>query len=282
MYSHAANPVADHVEGDLFKIYFSTRNVKNESSIGWILLDINDPLNILEIASEPVLSPGKIGTFSDSGCSIGSIVNVHDKKYLYYMGWNLGVTVPWRNAIGLAISDDNGKTFHNYSEAPIIDRSQEDPYTVSYPWVIYENQKWHMWYGSNLEWGSDKADMHHMIKYASSNNGINWVRDGKVTISPQLPQEYAFAKPCVIKEDSKYRMWYAYRGEKYKIGLAFSNDGTSWTRCDDAVGILPSAEGWDSESIEYPYVFKHKEKLYMLYNGNDYGKTGFGIAILES
>ena len=38
---------------------------------------------------------------------------------------------------------------------------------------------------------------------------------------------------------------------------------------------------WDSEMICYPYVFEHKDDLYMLYNGNDYGKTGFGLAVLE-
>ena len=41
-----------------------------------------------------------------------------------------------------------------------------------------------------------------------------------------------------------------------------------------------SNDGWDSEMICYPYVFDHKGKRYMLYNGNDYGKKGFGLAIL--
>ncbi len=33
--------------------------------------------------------------------------------------------------------------------------------------------------------------------------------------------------------------------------------------------------------IEYPFVFDHKCNRYMLYNGNSYGKTGFGLAVLE-
>jgi len=33
--------------------------------------------------------------------------------------------------------------------------------------------------------------------------------------------------------------------------------------------------------ICYPYVFKHKGRFYMLYCGNGYGKTGFGLAVLE-
>jgi len=35
-----------------------------------------------------------------------------------------------------------------------------------------------------------------------------------------------------------------------------------------------------AESIEYAHVFDHKGSLYMLYNGNSYGKTGIGLAIL--
>jgi hypothetical protein len=43
-----------------------------------------------------------------------------------------------------------------------------------------------------------------------------------------------------------------------------------------------SEEGWDSEMMCYPYVFDHKGERYMLYNGNGYGKSGFGIAKLIS
>ena len=32
----------------------------------------------------------------------------------------------------------------------------------------------------------------------------------------------------------------------------------------------------------YPHVFKHKKNLYMLYNGNGYGKTGIALAKLEN
>jgi len=53
-----------------------------------------------------------------------------------------------------------------------------------------------------------------------------------------------------------------------------------WKRKDREVGIDVSASGWDSEMIEYPFVFDHKGERYMLYNGNGYGKTGIGLAVL--
>ena len=65
------------------------------------------------------------------------------------------------------------------------------------------------------------------------------------------------------------------------IGFASSQDGRSWVRNDALAGIDVSAEGWDSEMVCYPSVFEHRRYLYMLYNGNGYGETGFGLAVLE-
>jgi hypothetical protein len=80
-------------------------------------------------------------------------------------------------------------------------------------------------------------------------------------------------------------MWYAHRATKttadYRIGFSYSQDGIKWVRADSNAGIDVSDSGWDSEMICYPYVFKHREHMYMLYNGNDYGKTGFGYASME-
>ena len=89
------------------------------------------------------------------------------------------------------------------------------------------------------------------------------------------------SKPCVIRDDAFYRMWFSCRGDTYRIGYAESEDGVSWERMDERAGIDVSSSGWDSESIEYPCVFDHKGRRFMLYNGNNYGLTGFGLAILD-
>ena len=280
MYSHGANPVANHVSGHNFRIYFSTRDLNNRSSVAWVDIDLRSPTVIIQMATRPALSPGVIGSFDDSGCSIGSVVRDGKRLLLYYMGWNLGVTVPWRNAIGLAISEDEGDSFERVSIAPIIDRSDADPYTLSYPCVLRSGNGWQMWYGSNLRWGKTQADMFHVIKRATSCNGRNWERDGKVVLAP-AEGEYAFARPCVVKDEDRYRMWYAYRGDVYRIGYAESDDGMRWERRDREVGISPSAGQWDGESLEYPSVFDHDGCRYMLYCGDGYGRSGFGIAMLE-
>jgi predicted GH43/DUF377 family glycosyl hydrolase len=279
MRSHAAGPIAEPVEGDRFRIYFGCRDAANRTSIGSLELDITRPERILHLSSEPVIGPGRPGLFDDSGTSTGCLVRNGSARYFYYLGWNLGVTVPWRNTIGLARSDGPGLAFEKCSRAPLLDRCEVDPFSISYPWVMHDGDRWKMWYGSNLNWGAEAREMAHVIKYAESSDGIHWQRDGAIAINFASPAEYAIAKPCVVKEGSRYRMWYSHRGPSYRIGYAESADGIHWDRHDGAVGIDVSPTGWDSESIQYACVFRHRERLYMLYNGNSYGKTGFGLAV---
>ncbi len=281
MRSHAANCVALRIEGDRYRVFFSTRDAVNRASIGWVEIDLRRPREILAISQEPVLRPGEAGTFDDSGVSLACIVRDGNTFYLYYTGWNLGVTVPWRNSIGLAISTD-GLMFERFSPAPVLDRNHVDPYSLSYPFAMRDGNEWRMWYGSNLRWGTEQRDMDHVIKYATGSDAFTWKPTGRVCIGMEDPGEYAFSRPCVVRDGALWRMWYSYRGAAYRIGYAESADGLHWTRRDALAGIEPSPEGWDGETVEYPWIFDHDGERYMLYNGNRYGLTGFGLAVLET
>jgi hypothetical protein len=278
--SHAANPVAEQVDGDLYRIYFSTRDERNRSSIGFIEIDIRSPGNILRLPETAVLTPGDLAMFDDSGASIGCVVPVGQKRYLYYMGWHLTVTVPWQNTLGLAISDNQEQPFRRHSRFPIVALDHTDPYTISYPWVVVENGNFRMWYGSNIAWGARKEDMRHLIKYAESKDGIHWARHNVIAIDFSEPGEYAICRPCVRKDNGLYRMWFCARGSAYRIYDAESSDGIAWRRTSEPV-LQVSESGWDSDMVEYPFIFDHGGQRYMLYAGNGFGRTGFGIAVLE-
>jgi predicted GH43/DUF377 family glycosyl hydrolase len=281
MLSHAANTVAVNIGDDRFRIYFSTRNINRQASIGFVEVSMKNPTQILRVSEKPVLSPGEIGLFDDSGVSLSCIIPVENKLYMYYLGWNLGVTVPWRNSIGLAVSDDGGETFQRTSKAPLLDRNHIDPYSISYPFVFKDDEMYHMYYGSNLSWGAKQEEMAHLIKYAWSEDGRQFHRTGDIALNFKNEKEYAISRPFVFKDGDVYKMWYSYRGASYRIGYAESTDGIRFNRMDEKVGIDVSEQGWDSEMICYPFLFDHKGNRYMLYNGNGYGKTGFGLAVLD-
>jgi hypothetical protein len=284
MVSHATIPVAENRGGDLYRIHFSPRDGQRRSNGAYVEIDITNPTKILDVSEEPVLPIGELGTFDDSGAIPCWIVEYEGAKYLYYTGYNVGVTVPFRNFIGLAISRDGGATYQKYSRAPILERNEVDPYLTVTPCVLVEDGLWRMWYASGTKWverTGDKPRHYYHIKYAESRDGAHWDRQGVVSIDYGSPDEYAIARPSVIKDDGLYKMWYCHRGGKYRIGYAESLDGRQWTRKDDEVGIDVSQSGWDSEMIEYPFVFDHQGQRYMLYNGNGYGKTGMGLAVLD-
>ena len=286
MISHSSNPTALQLKDSVYRIYFGCRDKSDRGSIASFDLDLNslqDPDKPQNLSQKPVLGPGTTGGFDDSGLSMGAAVENEDgSRFLYYIGWNLGVTVPWRNSIGLAVAQPGEETFERFSRAPLLDRSDEDPYSMSYPWILkVESDKWLMYYGSNLSWGKTEKDMQHVLKVATSSDGIVWKRDRHTAVGLQ-GDEVGLSRPCVIKDKDMFRMWYSYRAGAYKIGYAESSDGLNWTRMDDKVGIDVSSEGWDSKSISYACVFDYAGKRYMLYNGNDYGRSGIGLAVANA
>lgn len=282
MLTHAANPTAQPLPGGRTRIFFSTRDAQNRSHIAAAVVELHPEPKLLELASEPLVGPGPTGSFDDSGTSMGCLVILEDALWLYYVGWNLGVTVPWRNSLGLAVSRDGGRTFSKHSAAPVMDRHAVDPFSLSYPWVMREGERWRMWYGSNLRWGGTERDMDHVLKYAESGNGLQWQRDGHPILPFANPNEYAQARPCVIRDPDRYRLWFAHRGDRYRLGYAESPDGRVWKRNDSAGALEAGAAGeWDAEMVTYPCVFDSAGARYLLYNGNAYGRTGIGLAVWE-
>ena len=279
--SHAANPFPEPLGGNLVRVYFSTRDSEQRSSISTCVMELGDPPRLLEVAERPVLGPGDVGLFDDSGASMGCLTQVGDRTFLYYLGWNLGRTVPWRNAVGLAIREPGSERFERWSLAPVLDRNPIDPYSVSYPFVLSTEDGYRMWYGSNRSWGADQASMDHILKDATSPDGITWSPTGTVVVDAETRSEYAFSRPCVVRDGDVWRMWYSFRGDAYRIGLAESTDGLHWKRRDDTAGIAPSADGWDSVQVSYAMVFDAAGERWMVYNGTRYGLTGFGLAIWE-
>lgn len=265
----------------VIKIYVTGRDLLNRSHIGYANFDLQD-FKIIEISNESVLELGTKGSFDENGTSYPYLFVEGSIYYMYYTGWIPGVLVPFINDMGLAISTD-GIKFVRYSKAPILHRNNDDYLGIGSMAILKEGSFFHMYYTSFNRWGKDSKDHKHYynIKYACSNNGINWDRFNHVCIDFKNKTEYSIGKPCVLRINEVYHMWYSYRGSFYKIGHAVSLDGRNWKRIDQEYSLLPSETGWDSEMVCYSHVFLVDDYLYMIYNGNNYGQTGLGIARME-
>ena len=279
--THAALPVVEPIGGGAWNLYLSLRDERGRARIGRTRLTL-DPPTLAPLEPDPVLDLGTLGAFDDSGVVTASLVSNQGRRCLFYTGWSLGVTVPFYLMSGLAISR-GGEPFQRVSAAPILDRNVADPYLTASPFVRVEDGRWRMWYVSGSDWTETSSGPRHRynIRYAESGDGLAWRRDGRVCLDYVSDLEYAFARPWVVKDAGTYRMWFAVRGRSYTIGYAESPDGITWERRDTVAGLAPSAEGWDGDMVEYPCVFDHDGSRYMLYNGNDYGRTGVGLARWE-
>lgn len=276
-------------KGEYVEVYFSPRDNLNRSRPAKIDLYINGKtFRIEKLSQKPLLELGELGMYDDSGVMPTCVISKGNKVIMYYNGWTLGKLIPFTSFNGIAESNDGGKTFKKLSLAPkALYRSDVDPYSTFAPYVLKHNGLWHMWYVSLTRWEmkNKNATHYYHIKYAISTDGIDWSRKGQVAVDFKSEFEYAIARPCVLFEDNIFKMWYSYRASEksktYRIGYAESSEGIKWVRRDEEVNLTISRDGWDNQMVCYSYVFKHKNKKYMLYNGNDYGKTGIGIAILN-
>lgn len=279
--SHAANPLAILLKDDIYRVFYSGRDNQNRSSVSYVDVDVIKN-KVVYAHDKPVFEHGLANSFYSDGVSIGNCYEADGKRYILFMGWQTSHNGHWRGDIGRLILHDDFSLALD-SESPFMAINDIDLISLSYPWVMAVNSGYKMWYGSTVTWDAGNNEMLHVLNYASSSDGHQWQRHG-LSVPYKLGVAQAFSRPSVIKVNNAFHMWFSYRsgsGEQYRIGYAHSLVGECWELRLAGTGIDVSASGWDSEMIEYPFVFNHKSELYMFYNGNGYGKTGFGLAKLS-
>jgi hypothetical protein len=284
--SHAANPTALARGGEQVRIFYSTRDAANRSSAAAIDIALDgDRFGVQGVPRGPLLTPGARGCFDADGVTVSSVIDHDGRLYAFYLGWTVLTHVPFTNFIGLAVSDDGGESFQRHGSVPVVGRSAENPLTVGYPLVLRDGAAWRMWFGSHISWGEQGLEMLHVIKEARSSDLVRWTPSGAVAVDvagPSDPSEFAISRPSVLREpDNSLSMWYARRRPHYELGFARSSDGVRWERRDQDLRFVGKPEAWEDRERTYPFVFDHGGHRYMLYNGNGYGREGFGIAVLE-
>ncbi len=284
---------------DRVRIYFTSREM--EASTGKYLghvvfVDMNKTFDtILQISQHQVLGLGKLGTFDEHGIFPMNVVPVGDAVYGFTSGVNRRVSVPADGSIGLAVSYDQGYTFERLSDGPVLAASLKEPCLIVDPFVKIVDGVFHMWYVFGLRWKKFEEDESpgriYKLGHATSKDGIEWTKEeGRQILPNRLGEDECQALPTVIDFDGSFHMFFCYRQasdfrknaqRSYRIGYAHSTDLFNWIRDDTQLPLEASVEGWDSNMMCYPHTFHCDGKIYMLYNGNEFGKYGFGLAVLK-
>lgn len=282
--SHAAIPTPLLLDEDRMRIYIACRDGDNVSRIGYVDVNAEDPGEVLEVAREPVLDVGEPGTFDDNGVLPSCIISVGKKLFLFYIGFQLGVKRRYYIFSGLAESVDGGESFKRVYQVPVLDRVDGELFFRTAPHVMEEHGLYRMWYIGGSGWtevGDKMVPIYH-VRYLESTDHERWAGTGKRLWDFKDEDEHGFGRPFVYKIGDLYHMIYSrrLRSKGYRLGYAESTDGISWVRKDESLGMEVSAEGWDSSDLCFASLVETEDKIILLYNGNNFGETGFGYAVL--
>lgn len=282
---------------DFVRIYFSTRE-KDEagkylSHVSFVDMD-KGFRKVIGVSDKTVIELGGLGCFDEHGIFPMNICRVNDSIYAYTTGWNRRVSVSTDASIGLAISHDGGNTFTKVGKGPVLSASPDEPFLVGDAFVKSYGNTLRMWYIHGTKWtvprGGEAAERVYKIAHATSHDGVSWQKEGSRIIPDRLGADECQALPTVIEFGNRRHMFFCYRhatdfrtnkDRAYRLGYAFSDDQEHWVRDDENIGIDVSPTGWDSDMICYPHVLEMDGEVYLMYNGNEFGRYGFGVAQLE-
>ncbi|GLQ47147.1 hypothetical protein GCM10007862_21980 [Dyella lipolytica] len=280
----ALTPTPYRLSSELIRVYAGFRDADGVSRIGYVDLRADDPTDIVHVGAEPVLDIGRGGCFDDNGMILGDIVDAPDGLHMFYVGFQRVAKAKFLAFTGLAISRDGGLHFERAQETPILDRAHGRSTIGAVHSVMRENGRWRMWYAVGDDWetiGGRPFPRYH-IRYAETDDPRVFPRNDRICLQPR-GSEYRIGRPRVYRFGDRYVMYFT-RGNvtgEYFPGVAYSDDGITWERHDEALGVTLSESGWDSRVICYPALIRHRDKLLMFYNGNDMGVDGFGVAELR-
>jgi hypothetical protein len=284
--SHAHIPTPYLLDRERIRVYFAVLDRQKFGRVTFVDVAAEDPSRVLYVHDRTCLDVGSLGAFDDCGAVPSCAIRVGDEVRLYYIGFQRTFRTPYMLFSGMATSDTRAECFERCSPSPMLDRTADEPYSRGAPFVMTTASGFRMWYWSCTQWTQTDHGVHYnnSIRHATSRDGLRWEVEPEPCLTP-TGQEFSLGRPWVVETAAgQYTMLYSARAhdEKYRIGMAVSDDGVHWTREDHDVGLCRSAQGWDSEMVCYPATLQVQGRTYLFYNGNGHGSTGFGCAVLDS
>jgi hypothetical protein len=289
-YSHAMVPTPYLISNDVIRVFITCCDIDGIGRPGYVDVSAYDPKKVIGFSKNFILDIGKPGTFDENGVLCCSVIQASaNTMFMYYVGFELGHQIRYRLLTGLAISEDGGHSFKRYKQTPILERSPTELYFRGGPCCIRDEGLYKMWYVAGSTWENigEKTMPVYEVKYIESRDGIHWPDSGKTVLPITEPDEHGFGRPFVLNRncENQFQLFYSVRRRSllnYRLGYALSDDGLQWMRKDSYLNLDVSESGFDSDGIMYAAPIQVHGKLYVFYNGNNFGESGFAVAMLES
>lgn len=281
------------------RIYFSTRFLDSSSKpVSKVeYLDFSKTWLCLDSSSKSLsIEKSVLGAYDEHGIFPFVPFRISETEIFGYIsGWSRRISVDVETAIGICRSLDNGETFSRIGNGPILAAGKGEPFLVGDPFIIDIGQQLIMYYIFGTSWISNPQnptaplDRVYRIGLATSTDAINWERrNGNQIISCEEELECQ-ALPSVTRFQDGWLMAFCYRNahdfrhnkEKgYRLGFATSFDGFNWSRLSGKEYTVELAD-WNFEMQCYPNLYTSDDQIYLVSNGNQFGRDGFGLHVLE-
>lgn len=281
---YAAIPTVRVLNDEILRVYYYSMDEAFNGRISFVDVSAFNPTDIIFRSEEVMLSIGPAGSFDDGGVCPLQFLQHKNENWLYYLGVQRTEDVPYRYFAGVAKEQTDG-SFQRFQVNPVLLPTEAEPDIRSAVSIFQDEEKMRMWYVGAFAWieVNGKEVPTYRIHHATSVDGINWEVDRLDCIQFQNEDEFGFGRPWVLKTENGFEMFYSVRTKSlgYRLGYAVSFDGYSWERKDSMLNFSIGEEEWENESVCYPCVVDVNRKRFLFYNGNQNGKTGFGVAQLE-
>lgn len=257
--NHAQMPTP-YVMEDRVRVYYSCR--RNNKSFP-CYFDLAEDLTTVLGHREGIVDPSPAGRFDSDGFMPSCVIKKGDELWMYYVGWlALAGEAKYHTAIGLAASRD-GEFWTRKFDAPVMDRTREEPGIHTTPYVYMTNNGLKMLYASGSVWKD--GDCCYFMYHASSDDGVTWLEASRRKLNKS--KDAVSCRPTLQLGNNSLG-WVCHCSRTFKTDYIILPEP-------------PPRSNWDSDMQCYPYVFEFGGKMLMLYNGNGYGQTGVGLAEYE-
>lgn len=133
---------------------------------------------MIALNEQPVLQPGPAGAFDEHGIMPSCAIKKGKQVWAVLRRLELAREHPLQQLTGIAVSDDDGATFHRMFPGPVVDRTPNEIYSATAVFVLPEGERMHMWYARGLGWFEVNGQLEEVyrLRYGHSSDGIHWTR----------------------------------------------------------------------------------------------------------